>query len=176
MGQIWLAVILMINFVSQNSLGEYRVNDCGPAIAAMIIQHYTSDQVSISDYYSEMGVTGDNFQSGGALIQWIWEHAVDMVVRDMSFEDLVKTVGYPQYQPVMVLVNNYYPLPPAPKRFPKLSIGNHWLLVIGFTREAVIVHDPMNGPYRFIPQANFQAGWQTASWHQYGIVRAEPLE
>lgn len=152
-----LLFLLLVPYVPQT-----RVNDCGPASAAMIVKYF---DIAPLEYF----IPEDEVQGAWDLTQYLRSHGLDAsIYTDRDIEWLYQVAAL---KPVMVLVN-YAPLRPL------LGGGtwyNHWMVVVGMTPTHVILHDPLTRPYVFVPAQLFIQAWTEATWQTVAIGVRDPI-
>jgi hypothetical protein len=133
--------ILDVPWLSQLGRGaEYAVGDCGPACVAMLLRWRGTAGVAVDDVARATGrpagfVSAHVLDLIGAARRWglgLWW------AKGLALADLRREIeaGYP----AIALV--HYPSLPARVRYDKSYQECHFVVVMGWTDDAVLYHDP----------------------------------
>ncbi len=116
-----------LRFVSQLSPEEIRLWDCGPAAGATILGSYFRNQTFHAyDFYNDMGMRDDTYETGATLQEWIAARGLVMDSVPLESAELRTMVSS---RPVIA----YLP--------------GHWLVVAGYVDGLYLLYDPMEfGP------------------------------
>ena len=153
-----LSTMVHVPFISQEGIGWYNDNDCGPAVVEMIYEYYTDDKHTPKELYQDL-MEEDLGMSGWVLQQWLREHGL------LAEYDYNLTLDWLLEQTTPVIVEVDYSV----LRKAGVLDGNTWyrhfLIVVGHTEGYVIVHDPLVGPYQLVPTELFVEAWSLPySW------------
>jgi hypothetical protein len=126
-----------LRFVSQLSPEEIRLWDCGPAAGATILGSYFPDTTFHAyDFYDDMGIRGDTYETGAALQDWMAMRGLVMNSVPLQSAELRAMV---ETRPVIA----YLP--------------GHWLIVGGYVDGLYLLYDPMEFGPTFVPADDFDA-------------------
>jgi len=141
---------------------DYAKGDCGPACLAMALNYFqkpvTVDQVSQA--------TG--LGAGFLFVGW---GNLDMAARRFGYS-VTNTIGNSGTQikasidagkPIVALIN--YAKLPAKAKYDQDYASGHFLVIVGYTEQSVIYHDPywhnQDGKNRRLTWAEFDLAWST---------------
>jgi len=170
---------LNVTYLSQQT-NEIR-NDCGPACAAMLINAYTSQVVTINDYYSQQNITPGGLQAVGDMREFMADFGVrSSWVTGCTFRNIQAWID--SKRPAIALIW-YQPLVDAGLTYYKPGRFTHFVVIVGATDDAVIIHDPYYpgeaGAFVTVPKDVFVEAWNNVP-PAYGskggaILPVEPL-
>lgn len=169
---MWLLVLCMlfnVPFISQESVGWYKNNDCGPATAEMLYRYYTDDEHNVSELYTDlMPGDVDAGMSGFELRQWLraqglnaeYYSEVDMMWLRRQRAPVIVEVDYAVLREHADLTGDTW--------------GLHFVVVVGFVGGTVVIHDPLMGEFVLVDPWWFEVAWSLpASWTGYNAVVVE---
>ena len=129
---VFLLLHSLIPYVSQEGPGaEKYTNDCGPAVASMLIQHY-SGAIVTPDYLMDM-IGYDRYTTGRDLELWLEPWGI--VSETISLPSIDEVIAK---APTIILVNL--------RVLHGDRYGIHWILVTGEAGNKVRFHDSLYGP------------------------------
>jgi hypothetical protein len=120
---------------------------CGGAALAMVMRYWGDRTVLPSDFQSLVQspagiVTTDMI---GAVVRRGWQAAASQAAEDTPIAGLAREVELGR--PVIVLIE------PSPEHF-------HYVVVVGVTRDRVVLHDPARTPFRVVAVDTFDREWR----------------
>lgn len=156
----------------------YARGDCGTACVAMLA-HYKGRPCTVDDVSKATGRTpGFTLLSFNELISAALKFEVRLVYASVLAPPLIKS-DLDDGHPAIALVN--YKSLPAVSRFDSAYNSGHYILLVGYTGQGVIYHDPYwpsaeGGAYRALTWADFEKAHGTpAPGNQYAhhLLRSE---
>ena len=159
-----LIVVLRVPFQSQKAPDWWTSNDCGPAVAAMLIEYYTDETYHPFDYYNEMNRPLESLQTITQMQDYLGRRGVTTYIEwDWTFEQLTEMVNE-QKKPVIVGVH--------------VPGSDHFMIVVGITDYYIYVHDPLQlRGYDRIELDEFKDMWYyTWSWQHNLVLYPEEVK
>jgi hypothetical protein len=140
------------------------VNDCGPACVAMLIHGLgvASKKPSIADVFRATGADAAAFTNGGQLKKAAAVWGVTLTPRFWGLDSMRASIL--SGRPLIALV--HYGAFSSLGRTQSSFKGGHFLLVVGFDQNRVLVHDPLwrdqGGRYLSWEESIFYNAWEQA--------------
>lgn len=162
---IRLIIILLllhstIPFVSQEGEGADKyINDCGPAVVSMLIEHYSGEGTTPDSLMDLVGY--DGYTTTAQLSWFLSEWGIESETVDLqSIDDVINNA------PVIILVDL--------RTLYGDQYGRHWVLVTGEFRGLVRYHDPMYGPDTLMTKEKLQYARSVTRWPEIAMVFPAP--
>jgi len=150
--------LLRVPYLNQHSPEWWIANDCGPAVANMLIEYYTGEVLHPFQYYADMNIPFHTLQSESNIAEWLTQRGVpSQTFHDWTFEELKQKVRVERI-PVIVTIQTDH--------------GGHFVIITGITSTYVFVHDPWVSQHYPYPIDTFMKMWEYEwSWTEFtGIV------
>ena len=148
-----LVLVIAVPYQSQEAVGWYKFNDCGPAVAEMVYEYYTGNVHTVRELYQEFDMSEDKGMSGFVLRQWFREHGLS------SEYTTGNTLDWLLAQDTPVIVEIDYSV----FRHAGILDGDTWdlhfVVVVGHADNYIVIHDPLTGPYKVVPLSLFEEAW-----------------
>lgn len=141
-----LASLLNMPYINQDEEEWWKANDCGPVSAAMLVEFINHRKVKSYEYSVDMGLEkwDERYQRVEQVGDWLKMQGIWVTYRHPSAWNMSYTqISLMQRIPIIVLIN--HPI-----------IGNHYVVVIGMTKDDIIYHDPLYGPSRTMRKQEFE--------------------
>ncbi len=159
---------LNVPWVSQLSTSAgFAAGDCSMACVAMVLrslgQSVTVDQVSKASGLKPGFVQAAWWDAVHAAANWhvVLEHGYNL-----TLDDLIADLRLAR--PAIVIVN--YQSIPEQKRYSKTYNAGHFVVVVGFNADHILVHDPFwaddqadRGAFVSLARADFDRAWSTVA-------------
>ena len=152
-------MILTVDYLSQQA-NEIR-NDCGPACAAMVINAYSSQVVTIIDYYLQQNIPPGGLQAVGDMREFMAAFGVKSSwITGCTFRNIQAWIE--SKRPAIALIW-YQPLVDAGLTCYSPGKFTHFVVIVGAMDNAVVIHDPYypgeSGAYIYVPESVFMDAW-----------------
>lgn len=158
--------LLPVPYISQLGPGaETRVNDCGPACAAMLLRAYQKSSLTPDEFYARFAIKGDPYLHASQLMSAMGTLGLQTEFRaGMTVQDLFAVLA--AGKPAIVLMS-YKPLAEAGLT-EKPFAGPHFAVAVGVDVKNIYLNDPLysdplEGEARPYPLEVFWKAWKEAS-------------
>lgn len=155
--------VLQIPYISQvdgPGAGGFA-NDCGPASVAMLAWGKGHDP-TVGEVYQATGVQKDQYISAGQLIKAAAKYGIPL--KSMYF-DMDKAKSFIDSGRPMIALVHYETFSKTGRTYSKFK-GPHFLNLIGYKPDQIIVHDPLwkgsDGAYLAWSEHQFYQAWYDA--------------
>ena len=164
--------ILPVPYISQLGAGAAQfVNDSGAAAGAMLLQAYTDQIITPTEFYRQTGQIGEGPLSFAQISNTLSAKGLPVELRSsLKLADLSLILF--SGRPVIALVKQTV-LQTAgltPEKFD----GTHYLVVLGMDVEQAYIHDPLRkdatGQAQGIPWLIFYQAWSQAQGYERAIL------
>jgi hypothetical protein len=164
--------VLPVPYVSQLGTGAGQIiNDSGAAAGVMLVQAYTGQTLTTTEFYRQTGQMGDEPLSFAQISNMLTAKGIPVELRSsLKLADLSLILF--SGRPVIALVKQ--PVLQVAGLTPEKVDGPHYVVVLGMDVEQAYIHDPLrkdaSGQAQGIPWLIFYQAWSQAQGYERAIL------